>query len=89
MNEEFYNGKKIMTKEDMDAEVTEAESEYLKELEKQRAEEAKMTSEAAENQKTDRLVSDIETQEQADTQKRILDELKDKKEEDGGEYRNG
>ena len=87
MNEEFYNGKKIMTKEDMDAEVAEAELSYLKQSEEQRAEEAKMASRAIEDQNNDRLVSALEAHEQADTQRRILDELTDKKEEDGGEYR--
>jgi hypothetical protein len=87
MKEEFYDGKKITTKEDMAAEVEGVELLNLRELEEQRAEEARMTSEAIEDQNNDRLVSALEAQEQAYTQRRILDELTDKKEEDGGEYR--
>jgi len=88
MNEKFHNGIKVMTKEDMDAEVAGVESEHLKELEEQRAEKAKMASEAIEDQENDRLVSALEAQEQAYTKGRILDEVTEKKEEDGGEYRN-
>ena len=75
------------TAEDMDEEVEDNRKFMEKQDQAEAKRERKKDKEHEDDQKIDRMIDHMEANEQAGQQKRIIDEVSDKKEEDGGDYR--
>ena len=71
---------------DHEAEMAGITADYLDQIREEEAEEAEETESHRKDIEADRLIDQVEQDEYTSQQRRINDEVNDRKEEDGGEY---